>query len=129
MDAIHWKSFSIESNVCATIRIVAFLIKQIIIIFFSLFHLQSINVSHQQSESQNGDEQIIVTKEITSTEKSGKKKSSIDSDSSKNGSTKKKKKSKKSVDSEKENISVVSTCTRILLSIAFVSLYFFSVFI
>lgn len=79
---------------------------------FLLFHFQYVNVTTlQQSESQNGDEQHIVTKEITSTEgKTGKKKSSIDSDSSKNGSTKKKsKKSKKSGDSEKENISVVSS--------------------
>lgn len=111
------KMIPINSKAYATIiQIATFPLFQIIILtigVFLLFHFQYVNVTLQQSESQNGDEQHIVTKELTSTEgKTGRKKSSIDSDSSKNGSTKKKsKKSKKSGDSEKENISVVSSHT------------------
>lgn len=68
-------------------------------------------LQEMRSESQNSDEQIIVTTEKTSVER--KKKTSSDQDSSKNGTTKKKsKKSKKSVDSEKENISVRSSFSK-----------------
>ncbi|XP_055313593.1 uncharacterized protein LOC129574936 isoform X8 [Sitodiplosis mosellana] len=70
-----------------------------------------------QSDSQNGDEQIIVTTEKTSIEKSGHKKKSSSgdhSDSTKNGTEKKKKskKSKKSTNDEKENISVRSSFSK-----------------
>ncbi|XP_055313588.1 uncharacterized protein LOC129574936 isoform X3 [Sitodiplosis mosellana] len=81
----------------------------------SLTQLNSLE--SDQSDSQNGDEQIIVTTEKTSIEKSGHKKKSSSgdhSDSTKNGTEKKKKskKSKKSTNDEKENISVRSSFSK-----------------
>lgn len=96
------KNFDRIDDKKKTWKINAFLTN--LFVFHLLYFLQL-----QQSDSQNGDEQIIVTTEKTTIEKSGHKKKS-DSDSTKNGTEKKKKKKSKksSTNDEKENISVVS---------------------